>query len=166
MENINPNLNLANTAYGTNQNVQNTINNNTVVKSSGEQKDEYRKLAMTPVLGAGIYYGMRKFNDACSGDYSSSLLGKSERFGDKIAKWKIFDNDFVHNFVNKTIECKNSTMSYLREHSAICRAMFDHPTKPQVGMVVMQASGPVAETAKNAGDEMLKLVEKDTDLTR
>src|SRR5574344_405118 len=166
MENINPNLNLANTAYGTNQNVQNTINNNTVVKSSGEQKDEYRKLVMTPVLGAGIYYGMRKFNDACSGDYSSSLLGKSERFGDKIAKWKIFDNDFVHNFVDKTIKCKNSTITYLRENSAICRAMFDHPTKPQFKMVVMQASGPIAETAKNAIDEMWKQTSEGTNIEK
>src|SRR5574344_1026733 len=99
MNEINPNVNLN---YGANQNVQSTINNNTVLKTSADQKDERRKLMMTPVLGAGIYYGMKKFNQACGGDYATeSLLGKAGKLGDRISKWKIIDNKFVDTVVTK-----------------------------------------------------------------
>lgn len=161
-QNINPNyFQQQAIGYGaSNQDVKQAISNNTVVKPATDEKDEYRKLAMTPFIGAGIYYGMSKYNKSCNGKYENTVLAKIGRFGDKVAHWKIFDNKVVNTVVDKSVNIKNKFFNDLVPKSKVLNAFFNNPTKPQVQMVVLQASGPKAELAKNAADKLWELTEQ------
>ena len=100
----------------------------------------------------GLSYGVDAFSKSCNKEYEKSILGKSAKFGDKIAQSKLFDNKLVHSgegFLGRSWK----KISDFAMKNDIVRAMVETPTKPENAMPrseVLNTKSRVVEKFKEA----------------
>lgn len=79
---------------------------------------------------AGLSYGVDAFNNACSGEYEKTLLGKATRFGDKIEQSKLAQSKPVQSTVKAIKKGWKKTWDFLNK-SELIRSMTKTPSLPE-----------------------------------
>lgn len=134
------------------------ITQNSVLKGVGNSNDD--KPWMTPLLtvpvGIGMVYGMDKFNKACSGEYTKSLVGRVGSFGQRIGE-KV---PYIDSFFEKVAKGYNSLKAKIIPKSRILSAFSYAPSVPKSHMVLMMANGTKAEVASDAVQKLTEHVKK------
>lgn len=141
--------------------VTQSITQNSVLKGvSGDpnEKNPWVTPLLTIPVGAGMIYGMGKFNKACGGTYENSLVGKISAWGQKIGE-KVPFVDKIAEKIGKGVELFDKQIV---SRFKILSAFFHSPTVPKNGTVLMMASGTKAELAKEATSKLLDYAEKNT----
>lgn len=83
---------------------------------------------------AGLAYGVDKFSSACGGDYEKSLMGKTAKFGDKIANSNFAKSNFVTKISDFAKSSKNK-FNNLTKNSDLINAIRFTPSQPEWGFV-------------------------------
>lgn len=78
----------------------------------------------------GLSYGVDAFTKSCNKEYEKSILGKSAKLGDRIAKSKLFDNKSVHSCEGFLGKSWKKISNFVMKND-IVRAMVESPTKPE-----------------------------------
>lgn len=97
-------------------------------------------------ITAAMIYGMDKFNAACGGDYDKSLVGKINKYGEKIGERV----PFIDTVVKKVDSFVNWFKTKVASKTSITSSFFNNPSRPESPSVSMMALGTHAEIASEA----------------
>lgn len=151
--------------------VRQNITQNSALKAVGSGSEEEKNKWLTPVLTVPVWgamaYGMKKFNEACSGTEKGNLLYKVGQWGEKVGlSINAKTPKFLKTFFNKTKIAKENFMKWLvvPKHK-IAYAFFKTPAEPVQNMTKMMAGGTINEIASDAVQKFEKYVQEGKELT-
>lgn len=107
-------------------------------------------------ITAAMIYGMDKFNAACGGDYDKSLVGKINKYGEKVGE-KV---PFIDTVVKKIDNFVNWFKTKVASKTSITSSFFNNPSKPESPAVSMMALGTHAEIASEAIGKVKQYVDQ------
>lgn len=111
-------------------------------------------------ITAAMIYGMDKFNAACGGDYDKSLVGKINKYGEKVGE-KVPVLDTV---VKKVDNFVNWFKTKVASKTSITSSFFNNPSMPESPAVSMMALGTHAEIASEAIGKVKQYVDQKGEL--
>lgn len=82
---------------------------------------------------AGLIYGVNQFSKACSGDYATSLVGKTAQFGDKIQNSNLIQSKPAQTIIGLGTK-GGKKIKDLAMKSQVLRAIFTTPSRPEWDM--------------------------------
>lgn len=130
------------------------------IKDDDDALFSFKTFLYSLPVTAAMIYGMDKFNAACGGDYDKSLVGKINKYGEKIGeKVPVIDTavrkveDFVKWFKTKVASKTSITSSF-----------FNNPSIPESPTVSMMALGTHAEIASEAIGKVKQYVDQHGEL--
>lgn len=145
--------------------VKQGVNNSPVGKAAAHDDPKLLVGLMLPI-GVGVAVGMNKFNKACRGEYGDSAIGKIGKFGDKIGRLKIIDNDIIKNMQKKSHSVKTFLHEKIINKNKILSAFFNTPSMPRNHMVLTQSKGTIAEVAGSTTQMFEKFTNGGKDLEK
>ena len=105
----------------------------------------------------GVGYGIDAYTKACGGEYNKSLLKRVANFGDNIQNSKLIQNKPAQ-FVLGGFERVGNVGKKIVKNSAILRALFNTPTRPEWKMVkseIMPHNLKMAEDLLNSNKNLV-----------
>lgn len=126
------------------------------IKDDDDALFSFKTFLISLPITAAMIYGMDKFNAACGGDYDKSLVGKINKYGEKVGE-KVPVLDTV---VKKVDSFVNWFKTKVASKTSITSSFFNNPSMPESPTVSMMALGTHAEIASEAIGKVKQYVDQ------
>ncbi len=145
--------------------IRQTVNDNPVSKVTEHSN---------PWLTAGIFLptwllvhlGMQKFSQSSQGEYSKSIIGRAEAFGEKISSSSAFNNPVAKSTKNLYQKALGFVNKNIIDKSQILKSMFRTPAIPENHSVLTMSGGISAEISSSATQLFEKFTKNGADLDK
>lgn len=138
--------------------VKQSVNQSAIIKQAQGEENPALLLGVMAPVWLGISHLMQKFNYRCSDANGKSILHKIAEKANAVGEHKFFKLPKVKqagNIFSKTINVINTKII---EKSAILKAIFKTPTRPELSMAKMMSKGTIAETAIDASQAIEEFI--------
>lgn len=126
------------------------------IKDDDDALFSFKTFLISLPITAAMIYGMDKFNAACGGDYDKSLVGKINKYGEKVGE-KVPALDTV---VRKVDDFVKWFKTKVASKTSITSSFFNNPSIPESPTVSMMALGTHAEIATEAIGKVKQYVDQ------
>lgn len=126
------------------------------IKDDDDALFSFKTFLISLPITAAMIYGMDKFNAACGGDYDKSLVGKINKYGEKVGE-KVPALDTA---VKKVETFVNWFKTKVASKTSITSSFFNNPSMPESPTVSMMALGTHAEIATEAISKVKQYVDQ------